>query len=94
MNATIHIAQGQQGQPHPGMPGPNPRPQGLGVNGAQSGNGDGSPMAIEELDAARSREIQSKAVSAIILLLLKWFKISREFFSISKLSFLCSSANQ
>lgn len=32
---------------------------------------------IEELDAARQREITGKAVSGSLLLLLKWFKISR-----------------
>lgn len=35
-------------------------------------------MSLEEVDVARHREITSKAVSAILLLLLKWFKASRE----------------
>jgi hypothetical protein len=35
-------------------------------------------MSLEEVDVARHREITSKAVSAILLLLLKWFKSSRE----------------
>jgi hypothetical protein len=34
-------------------------------------------VTIEELDAARRREITGKAVSGSLLLLLKWFKISR-----------------
>lgn len=53
-----------------GQDGPN------GTNGAGSGD-DGEPSP-EELDAARTREITQKAVSAIMLLLLKWFKLSRE----------------
>ncbi|KKY35553.1 putative required for hyphal anastomosis [Diaporthe ampelina] len=51
-----------------GQDGPN------GTNGAGSGD-DGEPSP-EELDAARTREITQKAVSAIMLLLLKWFKLS------------------
>lgn len=35
------------------------------------------PQTLEEVDVARHREITSKAVSAILLLLLKWFKASR-----------------
>ena len=38
------------------------------------------PQTLEEVDVARHREITSKAVSAILLLLLKWFKASREIF--------------
>jgi hypothetical protein len=34
---------------------------------------------LDEIDAIRHREITSKAVSAILLLVLKWFKVSREF---------------
>lgn len=33
----------------------------------------------EEMDAQRVREITSKAVSAILLGLLKWFRVSRRF---------------
>lgn len=53
-----------------GQEGPN------GTNG--TGSGDDSEPSPEELDAARTREITQKAVSAIMLLLLKWFKLSRE----------------
>ena len=35
------------------------------------------PLTMEEIDIARHREITSKAVSAILLLVLKWFKASR-----------------
>lgn len=34
-------------------------------------------MSLEDLDATRAREIESKALTGILLLLLKWFKISR-----------------
>lgn len=34
----------------------------------------------EEIDAARTREITSKAMTGILLLLLKWLRLSREFF--------------
>lgn len=37
------------------------------------------PPSIDEIDVIRHREITSKAVSAIILLTLKWFKVSRRF---------------
>ena len=36
------------------------------------------PPTREELDIARHREITSKAVSAILILLLKWYKVSRK----------------
>jgi hypothetical protein len=35
-------------------------------------------LPIDEIEAMRSREITAKAVSGIILILLKWFKVSRE----------------
>lgn len=37
------------------------------------------PPTLEEVDVIREREISWKGVSAIILLLLKWFKCSRKF---------------
>lgn len=45
-------------------------------------NADGShkPLqqnGLEEADATRNREILSKAISAVIFLLLKWTKVSR-----------------
>lgn len=46
----------------------------VGVNG--SGNHDSPEMTLEDLDQLRAREIESKALTGIILLLLKWFKIS------------------
>lgn len=38
---------------------------------------DPADMAPEEIEAMRSREITAKAVSGILLILLKWFKVSR-----------------
>lgn len=35
-------------------------------------------LPIAEIEAYRSREITSKAVSGILLILLKWFKVSRK----------------
>lgn len=42
------------------------------------------PPSIDEIDVIRHREITSKAVSAIILLTLKWFKVSRRFVDLSR----------
>ena len=36
-----------------------------------------APPSLDEIDVTRHREITSKAVSAILLLVLKWFKVSR-----------------
>jgi hypothetical protein len=40
---------------------------------------DLSELPIDEIEAMRSREITAKAVSGILLILLKWFKVSRMF---------------
>jgi hypothetical protein len=40
-----------------------------------------SDLPIDEIEALRSREITAKAVSGILLLLLKWFKVSRKIHS-------------
>lgn len=58
----------------------------LGANGRSTGtnnntagaNVDNPDPTPEELDATRTREITAKAVSGIMLLLLKWLKLSRE----------------
>lgn len=39
---------------------------------------DPSEIPVEEIEALRSREITAKAVSGILLVLLKWFKVSRK----------------
>ena len=40
------------------------------------------PPTLDEIDVVRHREITSKAVSAILLLVLKWFKVSRTSFRV------------
>lgn len=35
-------------------------------------------IPLEDLDRMRTEEIQDKAASGILILLLKWFKLSRE----------------
>ncbi|KAH6655110.1 hypothetical protein BKA67DRAFT_559510 [Truncatella angustata] len=47
---------------------------GGGING--SGPQDSSEMSLEDLDQVRARELEGKAISGVLLLLLKWFKIS------------------
>jgi hypothetical protein len=45
-------------------------------------NAHSSPVATnEELDAIRTQEVLDKAVTGSLVLILKWFKISREFVS-------------
>lgn len=41
-------------------------------------------LPVEEIEALRSREIIAKAVSGILLLLLKWFKVSRKVHQVSR----------
>lgn len=62
----------------------NSRPAGQDgmVNGHPTEFDDEADPVLEELNAIRLREISSKAISAILLMLLKWFKLSR------KISFL------
>jgi len=40
---------------------------------------EAADLPVEDLDALRTREITAKAVSGILLTLLKWFKVSRMF---------------
>lgn len=57
---------------------PNPSASLSGVaNGNPAGTDEVSAPAVESLNEIRSREIASKAVSGILLTLLKWFKLSR-----------------
>lgn len=39
---------------------------------------NGQVISVEMADTARTHEITAKSVSAILILLLKWFKISRK----------------
>lgn len=48
------------------------------ANGQASEGPEGAAELAEELNVVRAREITSKAVSGALLILLKWFKISRE----------------
>lgn len=59
------------------MQGANGRANGVNSNGVP--NADAHELSIEELDATRTREITAKAVSGIMLLLLKWLKLSRKY---------------
>lgn len=54
------------------------------VNGQLADNEDGTDPVVEELNGIRSREITSKAVSGTLLILLKWFKLSRALYCSSK----------
>lgn len=76
--AAIVAQQGPQG-PHmnQGMPGRN----GPGMNGGPNADngragGDAPELSPEEVDAARTREITTKAMSGILVLLLKWLRLS------------------
>ncbi|KAK3060421.1 Factor arrest protein 11, partial [Teratosphaeriaceae sp. CCFEE 6253] len=40
-----------------------------------NGAGDGIENSADEIDHLRSQEIQAKALTGILLLLLKWFKV-------------------
>ena len=58
-----------------------------GVNGVHPNGEEHNPFqpdtgtsSIAEIDAVRSHEITAKAVSGILILLLKWFKVSRMYF--------------
>lgn len=84
---VLMTQQPQIPQQYAGMPGVNGRANGGGPmrshdgsNGAANGAANAEPpeLSSEELDAARTREITQKAVTGVILLLLKWFKISRK----------------
>ena len=52
------------------------------ANGQLAENEDGTDPVVEELNTLRSREITTKAVSGVLLILLKWFKLSRRIFRI------------
>jgi hypothetical protein len=47
-------------------------------------NADQGELQIDEIEALRSREITAKAVSGILLVLLKWFKVSSKFYIFAK----------
>lgn len=77
---TVLLSQQPPAPPFAAMPNANGRVNGANNNNA-SANTDNQDPSPEELDAARTREITAKAVSGIMLLLLKWLKLSRKFTS-------------
>lgn len=81
MNVAVLMAQAPAGQQqHPAAGGPNNRGGGFPSQqpgGGNQGNTEPVELTPEEIDAARTREISAKAVSGILLLLLKWLKVSR-----------------
>lgn len=84
-NVTAIIAQGVS-QQHPGLANRGQNGNMNGQPGAHrqdgANGGANSPPApepsIEDIDASRTREITAKAATGIILLMLKWFKVSRK----------------
>lgn len=75
--APAAAAAGQNGRVNgagPGQVGNVPN----GVNGAAP-KGDLASPSDSDVDEARSREIAAKAVTGILIMLLKWLKISRKF---------------
>lgn len=93
VNVAVAMSQGSALQPHPGMGGPtNGGRLNSMMEAANAINGSGAEgeTSAEELDAARTREINTKAVSGILLLLLKWFKVSRKY-SILEVLVMCTA---
>lgn len=87
-SVTAAITISSNGQ-HPGMAGSgtNTRVNGgpalnrshdssIAMNGSAPSNHE--DPSLEDLDAARGREIEAKAATGIILLLLRWLKVSRK----------------
>ncbi|KAI1138841.1 N1221-domain-containing protein [Hypoxylon sp. FL0543] len=85
-NVTACIALPPNSQQLTGMSGANQprvnggpatnRSQDSSMGASSSANHDGTEPSLEDLDATRCREIESKAATGIILLLMKWLKIS------------------
>lgn len=74
------LVQPQSGQQNPG-PQNNGRvgggpPQGRGQNNGNNAGNDPTSPSDDNVDEARSREIAAKAVTGIMILLLKWLKLS------------------
>lgn len=78
---TVLLSQQPPSAPFGAMLGANARP--TGTSNTAGANADNPEPTPEELDAARTREITAKAVSGIMLLLLKWLKLSRELIGIA-----------
>lgn len=67
---------------NPGVNGGHGSQRGMDMSGQGQAEQDGEPTP-EEIDATRTREITSKAMTAILLLLLKWLRLSRGYHRIS-----------
>ena len=85
LNNAMFMVQGPPNQQHPANNARMNGPQGAGRAQADLARGPPNEIAgnapevtLEEVDMARTREIVSKSVSGILLLLLKWLKVSRE----------------
>ncbi|KAM4056113.1 hypothetical protein HRG_003035 [Hirsutella rhossiliensis] len=61
---------------NPGMNGGGPAMHRGPDTGAHMGRGDEPELSPEEVDAARTREITAKAMTGILVLLLKWLRVS------------------
>ena len=66
--SEVNLRNGAQGQNRQQDPASIPLPNTV----------DPADLPIDEIEAMRSREITAKAVSGILLILLKWFKVSRK----------------
>lgn len=64
---------------NPGINGGPGSQRGMEMGGQGQPEQEGEPTP-EEIDATRTREITSKAMTAILLLLLKWLRVSREYY--------------
>lgn len=87
-NVTAIVTQ-QPAQMPPGMAGRGNAPMTPGLNGGPAGQKPMDPAGMhpppeapelspEDVDAARTREITAKAMTGILLLLLKWLRLSRK----------------
>jgi len=71
------------GEENPDVPGRRKQNSSSAINmndmehGQLAENGDGTDPEVEELNAVRTREITFKALAGVLILLLKWFKLSR-----------------
>lgn len=87
-NVTAFITMPQRGQDpqgngrmgQAGMPMFRSQESSAGLNG--SGIHDSPDLSLEDMDQVRARELEGKALTGTLLLMLKWFKISRELFSV------------
>jgi len=75
---TVLLSQQPPAAPFGPAPGASSRPNVPSASNGNTSSQDTPELTPEELDATRTREITAKAVSGIMLLLLKWLKLSRK----------------